>query len=187
MSSSLGLWSIWCRYINRHIFNINLTGIHPVSRNRASFGVFEGTPRILLNKYSSTSLSLCSSSSLTLYHISLLNNIPLNSIASLSFNPTEVLYGPRGISLRIDNISLTIPYPLSVISFLFSVLVPLSAQVQCGNMLYVVIESESEPLAQLPVCTAHCQLYLWLLCMWRCRAKVKVALKLHSLAASMYF
>ena len=75
--------------------------------------------------------------------------------------------------------------------FIFGSICPCDPQmlsnVQCGNMLHVAIESESELHAQLLVCTAHCQLYLWLLCIWCCLARVKVALKLHSLAASLYF
>ena len=44
-------------------------------------------------------------------HASLLNSIPLMSIASLNFNATSTLYLPRGISFIIDYISETISSP----------------------------------------------------------------------------
>ena len=71
------------------------------------------------------------------------------------------------------------------------------SNVQCVNMLHVAIESE--PSAQLLVCTYSCVSYnsacgaAWL--GWTIHSagilvsnvRVKVLLKLHSLAASLYF
>ena len=118
---------MWWRYINLLFFIMYFFGRHPVSRYSASMGVLDGAPSMLLRRYSSTELSFCMCSSLILYHNSLLNKIPFNSIVSLNSNPTVTLKGPSGISSKMETISFTIPYHLSVLSFMVSSIDPSAA------------------------------------------------------------